>query len=48
MEKFQNLNDHHISLEFDKVLTNLSKYAISTLGQKACLNLEIGRSFMLE
>lgn len=41
MEKFQNLNDHHISLEFDKVLSNLSKYANSTLGQNACLNLEI-------
>lgn len=41
MEKFQNLNDHHIALEFDKVLSNLSKYANSTLGKNACLELEI-------
>lgn len=37
----QNLNPHHIALEFDKILSNLSNYANSTLGQKACLNLEI-------
>ena len=41
MENFKNLNDHHIALEFDKVLSNLSKYANSKLGQEACLNLEI-------
>lgn len=35
------LNDHYIALEFDKVLSSLSKYAISTLGKKACFRLEI-------
>ena len=40
-DKFKNLNDHHIALEFDKVLLNLSKYANSKLGANACLNLEI-------
>lgn len=37
----KNLTSHHIALEFDKVLSNLSNYANSTLGQNACLNLEI-------
>ena len=37
----KNLTSHHISLEFDKVLSNLSNYANSGLGQNACLNLEI-------
>ena len=36
-----NLNSHHLALEFDKILSNLSNYANSTLGQKASLNLEI-------
>ncbi len=36
-----NLNSHHLSLEFDKVLAHLSKYAISSLGKNACLNVEI-------
>ena len=36
-----NLNSHHLSLEFDKVLAHLSKYAISSLGKNACLNIEI-------
>ena len=40
MEK-QNLNSHHLALEFDKILSNLSNYANSSLGQNACLNLEI-------
>ena len=40
-DKFKNLNDHHIALEFDKVLLNLSKYANSKLGANGCLNLEI-------
>ena len=35
------LTDHHISLEFDKVLLNLSKYANSNLAKNACLNLEV-------
>ncbi|MBQ7286538.1 MAG: hypothetical protein IJW73_02125, partial [Candidatus Gastranaerophilales bacterium] len=33
-------NDHHIALEFDKVLSNLSKYANSKLAQNACLSLK--------
>ena len=37
----QNLNSHHLALEFDKILSNLSNYANSSLGQNACLNLEI-------
>ena len=37
----QNLNSHHLALEFDKILSNLSDYANSSLGQNACLNLEI-------
>jgi len=37
----QNLNSHHLALEFDKILSNLSSYANSNLGQNACLNLEI-------
>lgn len=37
----QNLNPHHIALEFDKILSNLSNYANSISGQKACLNLEV-------
>ncbi len=40
MEKLA-LNDHYIALEFDKVLSSLSKYAISHLGKKACFELEI-------
>lgn len=40
MEKLA-LNDHYIALEFDKVLSSLSKYAISSLGKKACFELEI-------
>ena len=35
------INDHYIALEFDKVLSSLSKYAISSLGKKACFELEI-------
>ena len=35
------MNNHHISLEFNKVLENLSKYAISSLAKKECLNLEV-------
>ncbi len=41
MKTFNFLNDHHIALEFDKVLSNLSKYANSKLAQNACCNLEI-------
>ena len=41
MKTFEFLNDHHIALEFDKVLSNLSKYANSKLAQNACCNLEI-------
>ncbi len=41
MKTFKYLNDHHIALEFDKVLSNLSKYANSKLAQNACCNLEI-------
>lgn len=41
MKTFEFLNDHHIALEFDKVLSNLSKYANSKLAQNACYNLEI-------
>lgn len=39
--EFQNLTQHHIALEFDKVLSNLSNYANSNLGRIECLNLEI-------
>ena len=39
--KCKNLNDHHLALEFDKVLLNLSKYANSNLAKEECLNLEI-------
>ena len=37
----QNLNSHHLALEFDKILSNLSNYANSNLGQIACKDLEI-------
>ena len=40
-QEFKNLSSHHLALEFDKVLSNLSNYANSILGQKECLNLEI-------
>ncbi len=35
------LNNHYLALEFDKVLVSLSKFAVSLLGKKACLNLEV-------
>ena len=35
-----NIDNHQLALEFDKVLINLSKYANSTLGKKKCLNVE--------
>ena len=35
-----NLDNHQLALEFDKVLINLSKYANSALGKKKCLNVE--------
>lgn len=41
MDKFTTLNKHHLALEFDKVLSNLSKYAISNLAKEKCLNLEL-------
>ena len=41
MNNFKNLNDHHISLEFDKVLINLSKYACCEISKNACLNIEL-------
>ena len=41
MNEFINLNDHHIALEFDKVLITLSKFACSNLAKKSILNLEI-------
>ena len=41
MNEFINLNDHHIALEFDKVLITLSKFACSNLTKKSILNLEI-------
>ncbi len=37
---FKNLNKHHIALEFNQVLINLSKYAQSELSRLACLELE--------
>ena len=37
----QNINDHHLALEFDKVLSNLSKYANTSLAKNKCLNLKI-------
>ncbi len=40
-QELKNLSSHYIALEFDKVLSNLSNYANSSLGQIACLNLEI-------
>ncbi len=40
MEKFASLNKHHFALEFDKVLVNLSKFAISALAKEKCLNIE--------
>jgi len=35
------MNNHHISLEFNKVLENLSKYATSLIAKKECLNLPL-------
>ena len=35
-----NIDNHQLALEFDKVLINLSKYANSALGKKKCLNVE--------
>ncbi len=35
------MNENYIALEFDKVLNNLSKYAVCKLSKNACLNLEI-------
>ena len=35
------LDEHAIALAFDKVLNNLSKYAVSPLSRGACLDLEI-------
>ena len=34
-------NNHYLALEFDKVLISLSKFAVSSLAKKACLNLEV-------
>ncbi len=34
-------NNHYLALEFDKVLVSLSKFAVSSLGKKACLDLEV-------
>ncbi len=34
-------NTHHLALEFDKILSNLSNYANCDLGKKSCLNLEV-------
>ncbi|MBR5304253.1 MAG: Smr/MutS family protein [Candidatus Gastranaerophilales bacterium] len=39
--KNENINPHHLALEFDKILSNLSNYANSSLGQDACKNLQI-------
>ena len=41
MTNFIQLNDHHLALEIDKVLINLSKFASSELSKSACLNLEV-------
>jgi len=41
MTNFTQLNEHHLALEFDKVLINLSKYASSELSKKACLGLNV-------
>ena len=35
------LSEHHLALEFDKVLLNLSRYANSTLAKNKCLNLDV-------
>ena len=35
------MNEHYIALEFDKVLANLSKYALCALSREACLNLPV-------
>ncbi len=35
------MNEHYIALEFDKVLDNLSKYAVCELSKEACLNLPV-------
>ena len=35
------MNEHYIALEFDKVLLNLSKYAVCELSRAECLNLPV-------
>ena len=35
------LNEHFLALEFDKVLINLSKYALSSKAKEKCLNLNV-------
>ncbi|MBR1617252.1 hypothetical protein IJ670_03790, partial [bacterium] len=38
------LNEHMLSLEFDKVLLNLARFACSDISKKACLNLELSNN----
>lgn len=40
MNNFATLNKHYLALEFDKVLLNLSKYAVSALAKEKCLNID--------
>ncbi len=40
ISEFKNLNKHHLALEFNQVLINLSKYAQSELSRVACSELD--------
>ena len=40
ISEFKNLKKHHLALEFNQVLINLSKYAQSELSRLACLEME--------
>ena len=39
--EFKNLNEHHLALEFDKVLLSISKYALNAQSKNEILNQEI-------
>ena len=39
--EFKNLNEHHLALEFDKVLLSISKYALNSQSKNEILNQEI-------
>ncbi len=41
MDKVITKNNHYLALEFDKVLSNLSKFAISSLAKEECKNLQV-------